>query len=219
MVIKTPGKKFLKMNKNQNLQENEISKRLAKAYDMAQKLLEKRNLKITSKIIKTETILKFKINNKSLDKMIIVTDKLIVYWILGKISPKDLSYFVEDMGKRKLENAIIVFENDKSASSYAKKSIELLKRIYTHKIIEMFTLQELQFNPTEHKDVPNHEICSKTEKNDIIANYGEPKFLPKIFSTDIQVRWLGAKKGDMIKITRDSETVIGHNSLFYRTVV
>lgn len=66
--------------------------------------------------------------------------------------------------------------------------------------------------------VPKHEILSKEEEEELLKKYNTTKkHLPKILSTDPIVKLLGAKKGDIIKITRKSQ--LAGEYYYYRVVV
>jgi DNA-directed RNA polymerase subunit H len=71
---------------------------------------------------------------------------------------------------------------------------------------------------TDHKLVPTHEVVSEEEKKQILAKYNatEEQF-PFLFSTDPVVKEIEAKPGDMVKITRVSDTA--GESFYYRYVV
>jgi DNA-directed RNA polymerase subunit H len=71
---------------------------------------------------------------------------------------------------------------------------------------------------TDHKLVPKHEILPDEEKKQILGKFNatEEQF-PFLFSTDPVVREIGAKPGDMVRITRVSDTA--GESFYYRYVV
>ncbi|MDG7000315.1 MAG: DNA-directed RNA polymerase subunit H [Nitrososphaerota archaeon] len=71
---------------------------------------------------------------------------------------------------------------------------------------------------TDHVLVPTHEILSAEEKKEILAQFNatEEQF-PFLFSIDPVVREIGAKPGDMLKITRASDTA--GETTYYRFVV
>ncbi|MCE5214377.1 MAG: DNA-directed RNA polymerase subunit H [Methanobacterium sp.] len=59
----------------------------------------------------------------------------------------------------------------------------------------------------KHKLVPEHAILSKTEANKIIKQLNvHQEQLPKIKVDDPVVKEIGAKSGDILKITRRSHT-------------
>jgi DNA-directed RNA polymerase subunit H len=71
---------------------------------------------------------------------------------------------------------------------------------------------------TDHSLVPKHEILSTEEKKQLLTQFSatEEQF-PFIFSTDPVIREVGAKPGDMMKITRVSDTA--GEITYYRFVV
>ncbi len=78
--------------------------------------------------------------------------------------------------------------------------------------------QKIAIKFTEHLLVPKHEIAQEDEREKIIKvfNASLAQF-PQILSSDPVVREIGAKQGDLIKITRKSQTA--GESIYYRFVV
>ena len=69
-----------------------------------------------------------------------------------------------------------------------------------------------------HSLVPKHEILSKTATEKLLKELKLSKDkLPKINSTDPAVEALGAKHGDVLKVTRESLTA--GEAVIYRLVV
>jgi len=74
------------------------------------------------------------------------------------------------------------------------------------------------FSVLSHRLVPKHEILTKEEADQLLARYGiTSQQLPHILTTDPVVKELGGKAGDIVKITRESETA--GQSVYYRVVV
>lgn len=70
----------------------------------------------------------------------------------------------------------------------------------------------------EHELVPKHEVLSKEEVEELLKKYkASLNQLPQILISDPVVRELGAKVGDVIKITRSSPTA--GTTVYYRVVV
>ncbi len=75
-----------------------------------------------------------------------------------------------------------------------------------------------EFNPLEHKMVPNHEILNEEDLNKILSEYQVDKEqLPKIRISDPSAVSVKAKVGEVVRITRDSQTA--GKSYFYRLVI
>ncbi|MEM3030918.1 MAG: DNA-directed RNA polymerase subunit H [Candidatus Micrarchaeia archaeon] len=69
----------------------------------------------------------------------------------------------------------------------------------------------------DHSLVPKHEILTKSEEERLLAEFSVPKSaLPKISADDPVAKAIGAKEGDVLRITRVDET--GKN-FYYRVVV
>jgi DNA-directed RNA polymerase subunit H len=77
---------------------------------------------------------------------------------------------------------------------------------------------EGKFNPLLHVLVPKHEILSEEEAKEVLSRYRvTPDKLPYILSSDPVVKALGAKPGQLLRITRKSPTA--GESVYYRVVV
>ncbi len=75
-----------------------------------------------------------------------------------------------------------------------------------------------KINPFVNELVPKHEILSEEEKKKLLEKFNiSLKQLPRILITDPCVKALGAKVGDVIKITRKSPTAGEY--FYYRVVV
>ncbi len=71
---------------------------------------------------------------------------------------------------------------------------------------------------SKHKFVPKHEILNENERDELLKKYNiKSTQLPRIITSDPVVKVLDAKLGDVIKITRDSETA--GKTVYYRVVV
>ncbi len=75
-----------------------------------------------------------------------------------------------------------------------------------------------QIRPSQHVLVPKHEILSEEERKALLEKYGiRPDQLPYILASDPAAKEIGAKPGDIIKITRKSPTA--GVAIYYRYVV
>ncbi|RLI78134.1 DNA-directed RNA polymerase subunit H [Archaeoglobales archaeon] len=70
----------------------------------------------------------------------------------------------------------------------------------------------------DHMLVPKHEVLNKEEAEELLRSLGVKKEqLPKIKATDPIAKEIGAKVGDIVKITRESLTA--GKSVAYRLVI
>ena len=82
---------------------------------------------------------------------------------------------------------------------------------------EEMTEEKVPFIVADHVLVPKHDVCTEEEKKQIFARYGvQPFQMPRITASDPAIRHLGVKIGDLIRITRNSETA--GEATFYRIV-
>jgi len=84
--------------------------------------------------------------------------------------------------------------------------------------IEMIPPYLPSFDVFKHKLVPKHEILNEDEKKSVIEKYrAQPYQFPWIKTSDPISIILGAQAGDIVKITRDSQTAGTYVS--YRYVI
>jgi DNA-directed RNA polymerase subunit H len=75
-----------------------------------------------------------------------------------------------------------------------------------------------EFDVMSHQLVPKHEILPESIAEETLKSFNLTKDqLPKILITDPAAKRIGAKGGDIIKISRDSPTA--GLSIFFRLVV
>ena len=68
-----------------------------------------------------------------------------------------------------------------------------------------------------HELVPKHEVLAGAEKKELFEKLDvAERNLPKILDTDPVIKKIGAKPGDVIRITRKSQT--SGESVYYRIV-
>jgi DNA-directed RNA polymerase subunit H len=78
--------------------------------------------------------------------------------------------------------------------------------------------EKKEFLISDHILVPKHEILSAEEAQKILDTFHiKSHQLPYIFSLDPAIRELGAKPGDIIKITRKSD--VSGVVFYYRYVI
>jgi DNA-directed RNA polymerase I, II, and III subunit RPABC1 len=130
-----------------------------------------------------------------------VSDTMKVIFCVGsKFRVKDLSGVIDETITK-----VIIITREPVTSTNMKSYIEEYSDIDT----QFFHLSELQFNISKHFLVPNHErIHDAAAIVDIINKFNvktKAQF-PAILRTDPMARYIDAKPGDLVKITRPSVT-------------
>jgi DNA-directed RNA polymerase I, II, and III subunit RPABC1 len=106
----------------------------------------------------------------------------------------------KQMAAVKMQHCILIYPV--SVTPPAKKHIVKEKLD-----IELFSEDELTLNISRHKLMPKHQLLSSSEKTELLKiSCLKDSQLPKILLTDPMARYLGAKRGNVIRIIRNSET-------------
>jgi len=132
------------------------------------------------------------------------TDQIFVFFPEDdKVGVKPIKTYCERMKAENVFKAIIVVKTNLTA--FAKQAIrEVSQRGYR---IEYFRDAELLVDITEHRLVPTHAVLTDTQKQELLNRYRlKPSQLPRIQQQDPIARYLGLKTGQVVKITRPSET-------------
>lgn len=137
--------------------------------------------------------------------------KILIWCILaeGTVGVRYVTQLKKAMDTAEIERGIII---TRSRYSYAaktnakKKGIELIPRFFP------------AFNIFEHALVPKHEILTKEEREEVLAQYRVvPHQLPWIRGSDPAVRAIGGRPGDIVRIIRESPTAGKY--VFYKYVI
>ena len=119
-----------------------------------------------------------------------------------KISANDIGVFFTNMKDAKADTGIIIISG--TLTSQAKQK---MTDINNELQIECFSISELMVNITEHSFVPKHILLTDEEKSQLLKRYKiKESQLPKILTSDPVARYLGLRRGNVVKIIRDSET-------------
>eukprot|EP00871_Galdieria_phlegrea_P003205 jgi/Galph1/3886/GphlegSOOS_G2525.1 len=130
-----------------------------------------------------------------------------------RVSVKTLRDYFVRMDQERVYKAIIVVI--KSLSPFAKQGIQKVSPQFQ---VEVFLEMELLVNITHHELVPKHEVLSTEGKRQLLKRYHlKESQLPRILITDPVARYFGLQKGQVVKITRPSETAGRY--VTYRLVV
>ena len=94
----------------------------------------------------------------------------------------------------------------------------LPKELKGETLVKSKAKQKTNTDVSKHVLVPPHQKLDEKEKKELLEKYGiTVKELPAILITDSAISHLGAKVGDVIKITRKNK-ILGED-MFYRGVV
>ena len=115
------------------------------------------------------------------------------------IGIKPVVTLIEKMTIDKMRHCILVYP--KSVTAPAKKHILKCKGLR----IELFSEDELVINISKHKLMPKHTLLSSGAKKELLARFKETQ-LPRILPTDPMAKYLGTRRGDVVRIIRRSET-------------
>jgi DNA-directed RNA polymerase I, II, and III subunit RPABC1 len=99
-------------------------------------------------------------------------------------------------------NAIMVLRVD--ITPFAKQAVQEMSDSFR---IEHFKESELLVDVTQHQLVPEHQVLTPNEKSELLKRYRlKDSQLPRIQTNDPVARYLGMKRGQVVKIIRPSET-------------
>jgi len=119
-----------------------------------------------------------------------------------KVGVKPIKEYTERMREESVSNAILVLKV--GMTPIAKQAIQ---EVSDSVRIEYFLEAELLVDITEHKLVPDHQVLTQNEKQELLKRYRlKETQLPRIQPTDPVARYYGMRRGQVVKITRLSET-------------
>lgn len=135
---------------------------------------------------------------------------------------KGLAVDARDAIEREINNDLprnyIVIVSEKISSGSANNFESLDQRLREKKggMVQVFTLKELQFNPSRHTLVPKHVKLNEEEVLKVLELYQlkSKAQLPLIMRSDPMARYLGLKQQDVVRIHRVNET--SGEALYYR---
>lgn len=111
-----------------------------------------------------------------------------------KLNMSTIKEILVILEEHSFNHCILIYKE--SITSSAKKIIETLPAIK----IELFSMDELQYNLIEHELVPLHERLEGEEMRFIKKEWGSK--LPTILKNDAVSRYYNYSRGDIIKVTR-----------------
>lgn len=128
-------------------------------------------------------------------------NNIIILWY-NDLRRATIKYIADVMAQHSTKHSIVIYFGKKT--SYAPPAIREFSNAQNIQI-EIFEYKELMFDVTEHVLVPRHIICSPETKAAIIKDYAVTKDqLPKIRLDNPVCKFIGAKRGNLIKIVRNT---------------
>lgn len=158
---------------------------------------------------------------ETLDKLTMIRENamtgeiIYIFFVHEKIGVRTISGYLEVMDKHKppVKRAILVSVTANAVlTPFAVKSIHEARQ--DNKTIEHFYISDLLVNITKHQlQPPKIKICTPQEKEEHLAMFNLKKSnLNEITVSDPISRYFGLKIGDVIKITRFSESAGKYNT-------
>ena len=141
------------------------------------------------------------------------SEKIYIFFpTMPKVGVTTIRQYIQEMEENNVPQSIIVVKE--TITAFAKQVFVEAKPL----IIDYFKESELQMNILNHVLVPKHEILSDEQKEELLKMYKCKEVqLQKMLSSDPVARFFGARRGQVFKITRTSETSGSYEN--YRVVV
>jgi DNA-directed RNA polymerase subunit H (RpoH/RPB5) len=133
-------------------------------------------------------------------------DKLILFSQKDKMLERDVKTYLAYVSENGYTNGVVIV----SLSKPSENLLNIIRGHHTADKVSFFHIRELQMDITTHRMSVPHRILSPDEAKVVLEKNRVAKpedQLPWIDSQDIQARIIGAVPGDIIEITRHSDTV------------
>ncbi|KAL8926377.1 MAG: hypothetical protein Q9208_002920 [Pyrenodesmia sp. 3 TL-2023] len=117
------------------------------------------------------------------------------------IGIKQMRAFAHHIDEHKFHTGIMVTQ-----SNITSAAVKIMTAV-DQRIIETFVETDLLVNITHHELVPKHILMSPEEKRALLDRYRlKESQLPRIQCSDPMAKYLGLRRGQVVKIIRKSET-------------
>ncbi|EIW84217.1 RPB5 subunit of DNA-directed RNA polymerase [Coniophora puteana RWD-64-598 SS2] len=131
------------------------------------------------------------------------TEQIFIYFSDERsVGIKTMRKLIAILEEKSIQRAIIIFPG--AMTGAARKVIVAMASQYR---IEEFSESDLLVNITHHILVPKHEVLTPEQKKALLEKYRlKDTQLPRIQLADPVARYYGLRRGQVVKITRPSET-------------
>ncbi|KAF8802536.1 RPB5 subunit of DNA-directed RNA polymerase [Phlegmacium glaucopus] len=131
------------------------------------------------------------------------TDQIFIFFSEERsVGVKTMRKLLGILEEKSIHRGIIVFPGNMTPS--ARKVIVAMAAQYR---LEEFSEADLLVNIVHHTLVPRHEVLTADEKKMLLEKYRlKETQLPRIQLADPVARYYGLRRGQVVKITRPSET-------------
>jgi len=118
------------------------------------------------------------------------------------VGVKTMRKLLSILEEKNIQRGVIVFPGNMTPS--ARKVIVAMASQYK---LEEFSEADLLVNITHHTLVPKHDVLTPEQKKTLLEKYRlKETQLPRIQLADPVARYYGLRRGQVVKITRPSET-------------
>lgn len=119
----------------------------------------------------------------------------------ANIGIKDIKAFAQLLSEKNYYTGIFV-----TASAPTSSALKIIPSLLPT-IMEIFREEDLLVNISRHELVPKHLLLSPEEKRSLLERYRlKETQLPRIRVDDPMAKYLGLRRGQVVKIIRKSET-------------
>lgn len=156
-------------------------------------------------------------DEKKMEKVSLYTigSILVCFSQKDKLLANDIEQMVLFADRNGYTNGVVIVANSPPSENVLRVAKSRAKERVT-----FFHISQLQFDITTHRMAMPHRILSEEERTAMFNKFkiSEPENqLPWLDSQDAMVKWIGAIPGDVVEVTRHSDTA--GRSAYYRYVV
>ncbi len=190
-----------------------LRKRALKAREIIVQLLQDRGYEIKKKYLKISTVLP-KASDLYLEGDSESLGRIGVFWSMeDKYRMEEARSLILALEEKQLKRAILLTPEGDFTASTKDVLFDLIKNKKI--LLQMFTFDELQYNPIQHTLVPKYKILNEEEKGILKESYmlNDLQQLPVLAYSDIFSRYLGLHPNTVVQFSRRD------GSITYRIVL